>query len=137
MPLLSAVQKLNVRKHLGYLNVQEAYTFVLGRPQPVLSQFLVEGAMDRLLSEAVPECLRLISILDGIEAQMVGDQELLAVLQIGEIQINPDEWKGLIRQYQHWQGALGNLFGVAPYPYDQRFGGAMGQWGIGVRIMHI
>lgn len=137
MPLLTAVQKVNVRRHLGYLNVQEAYTFVIGRPQPVLAQFTVEGAMDRLLAEAVPECLRLLDILQGVEVQMLGDQELLAVTKIGEIEIRPDEFKQLVRQYQYWQGGLGNLFGVAPYPYDQRFGGALAQFGISVRMMNI
>ena len=55
--------------------------------------------------------------------------ELLAVLQVGEIQVNPNELKVLFRQeYRRWRSSLANLLGIIPNPYDQRF------QGIGVNV---
>jgi hypothetical protein len=106
--------------HLGYLNVQMAFTFVLGIPAAVQTQFSVEGAMDRLLLDAEPEMRRHLRILDKIQDQMVDDLELLAVEGIDEIKIRKDEQAALWDQYEQWRRGLANLFGIAPNPFDQR-----------------
>lgn len=117
----SEQEKVRIRHHLGYLNVSTMQTFSLGVPTAIETQFLIEGAMNRVLVQAEQEARRLVGVLDTIEAQMVGDLELLAVRKIGEIEVNPDEQGKLKQQYRHWQGTLGNLLGIPPNPYDQRF----------------
>ena len=125
-------EKVKLRAHMGYLNVSQVQTFALGVPAAVETQFLIEGAMNRVLTEAELKCRELISILDSIEGQMVGDLELLSVIKIGGIEVNPQEQGMLKRAYKHWQAALGNLLGIVPNPYDQRF--LSGGSGINVRV---
>lgn len=119
MPLTEA-EKVKVRHHLGYLNVAEAYTFVLGTPAGVETQFIVEGAMNRILESALSEIRRHIQILDSIEQQKIDDLELLAVNKVGEIDVRSDEQAALDQQYEHWQGSLANLLGVMVNPFDKR-----------------
>lgn len=119
-------EKVKIRAHLGYLGVAQSQTFVLGIPAAMPTQFMVEGAMDRVLASAEAHARKLIKILDTIEVQMVEDLELLAVNKIGTIELRDREMMQLRREYRHWQGALGNLLGVPPNPYDQRFQGMAG-----------
>ena len=114
-------EKVKIRAHLGYGNVGQVETFSLGVPAAVETQFLIEGAMNRVLPEAELEVRRLVGIMDGIEAQMVGDMELLAVESIGEIKINEKEQHRLRCAYRQWQATLGNLLMIPPNPYDQRY----------------
>jgi len=111
---------------MGFINVGLVQTFSLGVPGARETSYLIEGAMNQVLPEAELECRRLIGVLDGIEAQMVGDLELLAVNKIGEIDVNQDEQQKLRRAYRHWQAELGNLLGIPPNPFDQRFMNAGG-----------
>ena len=76
---LTDLEKVKIRHHLGFLNVQAASTFVLGTPAAVETQFIIEGAFTRILDAALEECRRHIAILDKIEQQMIDDQEFLAV----------------------------------------------------------
>ncbi len=122
MPL-TPEEKVQVRHHLGYLNVQESQTFVLGVPAGVQTQFIIEGAMNRVMEVALPQVRRHVGILDKIESQMIDDQELLAVQSVDEIVINPEEMKKLKAEYLYWRQGLANLLGVYPNPYDGRFAG--------------
>lgn len=115
-------EKVKIRHHLGYLNVQEAQTFVLGNPAAVETQFIIEGAMDRVLSAAEPEARRHLAILDGIECQMVADHELLAVNKIGEIEVRREEQEQLRKEYRYWRAGLANILGIYPNPFDRRYG---------------
>lgn len=129
---LTNQEKVKIRHHMGYLNVSSAQTFVFGIPAAVQTQFSIEGAMNFVLLEAEPEVRRHLRILDAIEEQNVNDLELLAVMEVGEIKVNPQELKVLFRQeYRKWQGSLGNLLGVTPNPFDQRFKGT----GVNVPVM--
>lgn len=121
MPLTEE-EKVKVRHHLGYLNVAASSTFTLGAPAAVETTFIIEGAMNKVLDVALLEVRRQLQILDRIESQMVDDLELLAVQQVDEIAIQPEEMKKLRREYKHWQQSLANLFGVYPNPFDKRFG---------------
>lgn len=122
MPLTDQ-EKVKIRHHLGYLNVGEAYTFVLGMPAGVETQFVIEGAMDRVLEAALPELRRQLQILDSIEEQMIADHELLAVNKIGEIELRNDEQESLDRRYDRWRQSIANMLGVNSNPYDRRGGG--------------
>lgn len=130
----TAQEKVRIRHHMGYLNVTNAATFVLGLPQAVETQFIIENAMNLVKVEAEVEARRLVSVLDSIEEQMVGDHELLAVDQIGEVKVRATEQEALTKRYLYWQAALSNLLGVNPNPFDRRFAGAMG--GINVPVSH-
>ena len=125
-------EKVRIRHHMGYLGVSQVQTFALGVPAAVETQFLIEGSMNRVLTESELLCRELIGTLDSIEGQMKGDLELLSVVKIGEIEVNPQEQGMLKRAYKHWQAALGNLLGVVPNPYDQRF--LAGAAGISVKV---
>lgn len=124
-------EKVRIRHHTGYMNVGQVQTFSLGVPAAVETQFLIEGAMNRVLPEAELEVRRLVSILDTIESAKVADLELLAITQIGEISINNQEQQKLDREYDKWCAALCNLLCIPRNPYDQR---VMNQGGINVRV---
>lgn len=125
-------EKVRLRHHLGYLNVQESMTFVLGLPAGVQTQFQIEGAMNRVLEAAMPQARRHMSILDQIESQMVEDLELLAIESIDTIKVRADEQAKLRDQYLYWRLGLANLLGISPNPYDKRYSEA----GINVSVQH-
>lgn len=130
--MLNPEEKVRVRHHLGYPQVTEARTFFLGYPISAPVTTMAEGSMDKIQPAAENMVRILLDRLDGIEAQMLEDQELLAVKQVDEIEINGEEFDKLTQQYQHWQKSLGNLLGIPPNPYDQRFMGAGSGINIGV-----
>ena len=118
--LLTEEEMVRVRHHTGYLNVSEVGTFALGIPAGVQTQFIIEACMNKIIPAALPQFRRILTILDGIEEQMVGDLELLAVTSVGSINIDPDEQAKLQKAYLKWQGALCNMLGCIPNPYDAR-----------------
>jgi len=132
---LSAEERVKIRYHLGYLQVQQSATFVLGIPAAVQTQFMVEPAMDKVLLDAEPELRRHLSILDRIDNQMIDDLELLAVDQVDEIKVRGTEQKELWQQYDRWRHSLANILGIIPNPYDQRLNSA-GVGGINARVIH-
>jgi len=138
MPVaFNAVERVSIRRHMGYLNVDASQTFSLGIPAAVQTQFMIEGAMNRVLPEAYDEVRRLVAILDGVEQQIIDDQELLAVSKVDEIDIRQDEFKQLVKQYLFWQASLANLMGIPPNPFDQRFAPyANGAGGINANVIH-
>lgn len=136
--MLTDEEKVDGRRHMGYLNVQEAATFVLGVPAAVQTQFVIEGALNKLLAAAEPTFRRYIQVLNGIECQIVEDQSNLAAKQIGNIQVNTEEFTDLMKQYKFWQGQLANLLGVPPNPFDQRPGfgsGSVAGNGVNVPVL--
>ena len=130
--VFSPEEKVSIRRHLGYLNVQASQTFALGVPAAVETQFIIEGAMDRVLQEAAGQVRRHLTILDKIEGQMVDDLELLAITKIGEISVRGDEHAALRKQYDYWAQGMANLLGVYPNPFDKRNSSG----GINVRVNH-
>ena len=129
---LTEEEKVKIRHFLGYLNVSAAQTFVLGSPAAIETQFIIEGAMNRVLPQAEGEVRRHIVILDGCEEQMISDRELLAVNKVDEIDIRQTEMKELRTEYQYWRQSLANLLGVYPNPFDKRFSNN----GINVGVTH-
>ena len=114
-------EKVRIRHHLGYLNAAGSQTFVLGTPAAVQTQFQIEGAMDKVLPAALPKARQLLQYLETIEAQMIGDLELLAIDAVDEITIRKTEQPELKREYQYHREGLANLLGIYPNPYDKRF----------------
>jgi len=130
-------EKVKIRHHLGYLNVTNSATFVLGLPQAVETQFIIENAMNLVLPEAESEVRNHIAVLNNIEAQMSCDHELLAVTQVGEISIREDEQEALDKRYLRWRRGLGNLLGVYPNPFDRRYpGDSTGGQAVNVPVRH-
>lgn len=132
--MLTPDEKVRARHHMGYPQVQEARTFLLGYPVSVPTMTMIEGSLDKVAPAAEGQVRRMLTIMDALEEQMLADQELLAVVKVDEIEIRQDEFDQILKQYQHWQRGLGNLLGVPPNPYDQRFLGAGG--GINVSVDH-
>ena len=129
---LSDAEKVKIRHHTGYLNVQEASTFVLGVPAAVETQFIIEGAMNRVMEAALGEVRRHLQILDSLEEQGINDHELLAVRSLGEIEVDDREHPKLDRRYDRWVASLCNLLGVIRNPFDARLAGGPG---INVRVV--
>jgi hypothetical protein len=127
----TAEEKVRIRHHCGFLNVAEAYTFVLGTPSSVETQFIIEGALDRVLEAAMFEARRIVRILDKIEGQMDEDLELLAVTELGEIGINQKEQSQLTDRYDYWVASLCNLLGIERNPFDKR----LATRGVNVSVM--
>ena len=128
---LTEDEKVKIRHHLGFLNVAEAYTFVLGTPAGVETQFIIEGAMNRIKVSALWLVRKCIQVLDSIEQQKIDDLELLAVTKVGEIEIRQDEQSALDEQYHLWQGKLSDALGVYPNPWSKT-----NQGGINVPVNH-
>ncbi len=131
-PGLTEQERVQIRHHLGYVNVSAGYTFALGVPAAVETQFMIEGAMNLVMPTALPQIRRIIGILDTIEAQKVDDLELLAVNRLDTIDVNQGEQKQLDKQYDYWVNALANMLGSQRNPFDQRVFNAPG--GINARV---
>lgn|SRR5690606_40319825 len=121
---LTEEEKVKVRHHLGFLNVQSVYTFVLGSPSSVETQFAIEGAMERLIPAALPELRRHLGFLDKIEEQMICGLENIDVEQLGEMKLNvkgKDRAQMQLREvYDYWANSLANLMGIYRNPFDRR-----------------
>jgi hypothetical protein len=132
-PLPTDEEKVRCRHHLGFLNVQEAYTFVLGTPAGVETQFIVEGALNRMLPAAMPLFRELLAKCDSTEAQRFDDQESLVASKVGSIDLRGREGQvALALQYDYWRQALANLLGVYVNPFDKRSDLSGG--GVNVRV---
>jgi hypothetical protein len=122
--------KVRARHHLGYLGVQESATFQLGVPAAVQTQFMIEGAWDKLLPESEALFARIVCRLDAIEEEVYGGIDMASVLQVGAIQVNPKRFSELSKYYVNARLELSNLLGCPPNPFDGRplasGGGAVG-----------
>lgn len=131
----SEEEKVQIRHHLGYLNVAQVQTFSLGTPAAVETQFLIEGAMNKVLPAAESKARQMIANCDAVETQMIENQELLVAEQVDEIKVRQDEFEALLKRYHFWRNALANILGVYPNPFDKRFA-STGGGGINVRVTH-
>jgi len=118
--VIAEQDKVRARHHLGYLNVEAAQTFVLGIPAPVQTQFMIEGAMNRILPQALPKFLELLERLYCIECELFGGIDLASITSISDIVVRPERRKELAGYYQVARQGLANLLGTIPNPNDQR-----------------
>lgn len=132
MALLTQEEKVRVRSHLAYTNVTAVSTYVLGTPAALETQFIIEGAMDRLLPEALTLFRQYLSVCDKILQQKIDNLENLAVSELGEIKVRPDEQQQLDRQYDYWRGKLCDMMGIFPNPWEKAISGG----GINVSVQH-
>jgi hypothetical protein len=133
-PLPTDEEKVRARHHLGFLNVQEAYTFVLGTPAGVETQFAIEGALNRILPAAMPKFRELLAKCDATEEQRFDDQDALVAKKVGSIDLSGRE--GQVAQamnYNYWRQSLANLLGIYENPYDKRADLALG--GVNARVV--
>ena len=125
-------EKVRIRHHMGYLNVDAVQTFVLGSPAGVETQFIIEGAMNRVLPEALNLARNILAKCGFVESQILDNQELLAVTAVGEISVRQDEFQALQHRYHYWRNGLANVLGCYPNPFDKRFEGT----GLNVSVNH-
>jgi hypothetical protein len=130
-------ERVKIRHHLGYLNVQETSTFVLGVPAALQTTFMIEGAFDKILPAAENLARTLVCRLDAVEDQVFGGTDLADVEETGGVKVNRKRLSELASYYQIAQKELANLFGVVPNPFDLRLegwlGSGMGGINVGVR----
>ena len=137
--MLSEQTKARIRYHQGYLGVSNAAGFNLGVPAALQTQFMIEQAMQVVLPSAEGKLLEVLDNLDAVEAQIVENMENIAVKKIDTIEVNLDEFTGLITRYKYWQGAVANITGCPPNEFDQRFGGYLsggGSSSINIPVRH-
>lgn len=120
---ITAMEKVDIRRHMGYLNVSEVQTFVLGTPAATETQFLIEGAMNRVLVEAVPRLREYVAELNSIEREKSAARKRMKARKIGNLETNPEEQRDLDREYLLWQGKLADLLGCPPNPFSKAFDG--------------
>jgi hypothetical protein len=126
-------ERVKARHHLGFLNVSEVYTFVLGTPAAVETQFAIEGALNRILPEAMPLFRELLAKCDQTEAQRFDNQDSHVASRVGSIELRGREAQTtLAKDYSYWRQALANLLGIYENPFDKREDLAGG--GINVRV---
>jgi len=131
--MLTEDEKARCRYHAGYLGVGEASTFVLGIPSAVQTQFMIEGAFNRVLPSAEARIRRNLDVLDALDAQLFENADALVAKKVGDIELNEDEFKQLMKRYLWFVNGLCNTLGVQRNPFDRRFtqGG-----GINARVAH-
>lgn len=128
-------EKSRLRDHLGYPNVGEVATFSLGVPQAFETTYMIEDAFTRVLPEAEETAREILAVLESMMADIVDSFDTLAAEKVGDITLNMKQMEMKWGQYDLQRARLGNLFGVVPNPFDQRFGGG-GRGGINVSVRH-
>lgn len=119
--LFSPEDKERIRYHLGYLGVTDAATVEFGIPASRQTLFIVELAMQLIMTVSYPRVLSILRILDNTECNMVKGQELLAADSLGSLKIRQDQIDRLEHEYNRWSARLADIFGVPRYLYSLRF----------------
>ena len=120
-PLLTPEEKVKVRHHLGFLGVAEAFTMQAGIPAGVETQFILEGAMNRILPQSLPLARDLIAKCDQTEEQFFEYQDALVANKVGSIELAGRKGQqAILKQYNYWRQGLANMFGAFCNPYDMR-----------------
>ena len=139
---LTAASKERIRYHLGYLNVEPAAAIALGFPSAQQAGFLVESAMERVVNESVGRIEKMVSVLEGIESQMIDALHRLKAQQLGELKLRnsneePTEQDKLEDEYSRWAQRLADNLGVPLNTYSARFRhlGSGGGGGMNVRVV--
>lgn len=131
---LTEDEKEKCRYHLGYMETsfgsdQAAASLQFGVPRPVQTAFLLEEAIQNLLTNpfAVDRVRRVLNTLENLERQIEASSCTLPVEQLGEITLHPGRAQGkftpdlLEREYVRWAYRLADILGVPIYPFSRRF----------------
>ena len=117
---LTLEERAQIRDHMGFMNVSSVLTYQLGVPAAVEQSFLIEGAMNKILPEALATVRQHLEVLNTIRCAMVENLDLLSVNRVGDIEVNRKLMTEYQTQYDWWRQSLGNLLGVIPNPFDKR-----------------
>ncbi len=98
----------------------------------VQTQFVIEPAMDLVPVAAEKLARQLLERLDVVDFQIFDDADTLVASRVGSIDLNPIEFEKILQRYNYIRGALSNLLGVYPNPYDKRFYNPNGGGGQGI-----
>lgn len=133
MSTLTASEQERVRYHLGYLGTsfggeQAAASLAFGQPQPLQTVFLLEQAIQTLLTNphVVMRVRRILAILDRLEEQLANVACQLSVESVGDVKMRGakagETYPDLLeREYRRWAMRLADILGVPIYPYADRF----------------
>lgn len=119
--MFDAAEKERIRYHMGYLQVQPAASISYGIPAPIQTLFLLESAMDRIISNAEDRVRKLITVLDEIECRMLDGQNYLMADQLADITIRKNHIDQLEDEYCRWAARLADTLGAPLYPGAERF----------------
>jgi hypothetical protein len=132
---LTDSEKSRARHHLGYGEVMESQTFVMGIPAGVQTQFVIEGGLNRIMPSGEARFRKVLDSLNRVECRIEESTEDVEVESLGDIKVNAKAFQRLLERYRFWQGALANIMQVPPNPFDQRFSGyGAGPGGINVPV---
>jgi hypothetical protein len=82
------------------------------------------------MAEAEDTVRKHISVMDGIEGNLVDAQSRLKVSSVGEISIRANECDALRKEYKFWANKLANILGCPIHPLSW----IAGQGGINVDV---
>lgn len=82
--------------------------------------FMIEGALVRIMPEAVDKFRELLCRLDAVESEVYCGMDLASVEKVDTIAIRSDRMQELAKYYRLARSALANLLGVPPNPFDMR-----------------
>ena len=119
--MLSDTEKERVRYHMGYLGVQGAASIQFGIPRPIQTVFLLESAMNNLISASEGRVREILGRLDVTEERIFAAQERLQVKRVEGVEMREDEPGQLENEYVRWAKRLADVLGCMLYPYSSRF----------------
>jgi hypothetical protein len=119
--MLSDADKERARYHLGYLQVTAASSFAFGMPALVETQFMFESAIQRVHANAEFRVRSILDKLDEIECRLFRSSEELFAKRAGDLEPNLSQPDDVERELVRWACQLGQMLGVPPYPYSERF----------------
>ncbi len=124
-------EKARIRYHLGYLGVQLAGSVSFGLPRPIQTNFIVEDAMNMVISEHEGQVRTMVARCDVTEERIFQAQGRLKAESLGEIKLRADECDALEKEYGRWARRLADILGVPLYAFSSKFQGAGGAGGAG------
>ena len=114
---LNEQDRARVRYFMGYPNVDPHQAIQLGFPAATQAMFLVEQAMENLLPEAVERVLKIVTVLERIEAQEIDSLCRLKAQQLGDMKLRNDndeatEGDKLRGEAEAWKKRLASVLGA-------------------------
>lgn len=137
--MISEEDKNRARLHLGYGQVQQSATFLLGVPAAVQTAFMAEGAWARILPSAEAMFRKALDQLDVLYEQIFESYANLDAVKVGNIELNTRQHEQLLEKYRFFQGTVANMLQIPVNPFDQRPGvgaGYGGGGGLNVSVQH-
>lgn len=143
--LLTESEKERCRYHLGYLGTSfggetAAASMAFGVPQPIQTVFLLEQAIQSLLTNtfAIERVRQVLCTLDRLEEQLRNASCQLGVESLGELKLRSatagETYPDLLeREYVRWANRLADILGVPLYPFAKRFQQTTGIRSVAVR----